>query len=104
MDDGQHADTAAGVILAIEPGDRKEMRELPEENDGEHDERAPLEVPAGSGPSEDAGHGAGKGADKRTDWVYPLERRVGGEIDEGGEERKPSGERVAGQAKVEGAA
>src|SRR5437868_8181562 len=36
FDNRQHADLARLVVLAVEPCDRKKMRELPEEDDGKH--------------------------------------------------------------------
>jgi len=72
------------VVLAVKPGDRKEMGKLPEKNNREHDQRAALHVAASSRPAQHAGHCTGKRADEGADGMHFLQRRVDGEIDRSG--------------------
>src|SRR6202044_4213617 len=65
LDDGQHANAGAGVVVAVEPGNRHEMRELPDEEDGEESDARPLDAAASSGPAKQGAHSARKCADER---------------------------------------
>ena len=86
MDHRQHANIALSIVLAIEPRDGEEVRELPDEHDGKEDERFGFEFSAGSRPAEHYRHCTGKRAHECADGRNFLERSVGSQIDEGGQE------------------
>ena len=88
---------ARRVVVAVEPGNRHEVRELPDEEDGEERDAGPLDAAAGGGPAEQWAHGAGKCADEGGQRGDALERRVDGDVGEGGEQRQRDGEQVGVQ-------
>jgi hypothetical protein len=65
LDDGQHLDAGAGVVVTVEPGDGHEVRELPDEEDGEEGDAGPLDLPACGGPAEERAGCAGEGSRER---------------------------------------
>ena len=97
LDDGQHANAGAGVVVAIEPGDRHEVRKLPDKENGEQGHGRPLDAAAGGGPAQHRAHGAGKCADEGGQGGDALERRVDGHVGEGREQRQGHGEQVGVQ-------
>ena len=94
LDDWQHANAGARVVVAVEPGNGHEVRELPDEEDCEESDGRPLDAAAGGGPSEERAHGAGKCADEGGEGGYALERRVDGHIAKCSEQEKRHGEEV----------
>src|SRR5215470_14057585 len=76
LDDGEHADAGAGVILAAHRGDRVEVGELPEEHYPEEGRRLDSDLVSGRSPSEERRQSAGKSADERTPMRSRFERRV----------------------------
>ena len=80
------------------------MRELPEEDDGKHHQRAPLQPATSGGPAQHARHGSRESADKGADRVNFLQRRIGAEIDGRSSQRQPCGQRIQRETQVERAA
>ncbi len=97
LDDGQHANAGAGVVVAVEPGDGHEVRELPDKENGEEGHGRPLDAAASGGPAQHGTHGAGKCADEGGHGGDALERRIDGDVSEGGEQRQGHGEQVGGE-------
>jgi len=72
LDDGQHTDAGTRVVVAIEPRNRHEVRELPDEKDGEEGDAGPLDAAARRGPAQHGPHGAGERADEVASEVTRL--------------------------------
>ena len=98
---GGEADAAAGVVFAVHPADGHEVRELPDEEDGEESDAGPLDDAAGGGPADERRERSGEGADEGVEGGDALERRVDGDVADGGEEREGSGEEVGRVGEVE---
>ena len=98
---GREADAGAGVVFAVHPADGHEVGELPDEEDGEERDAGPLDDAAGGGPADERRQRAGKGADEGVDGGDALERRVDGDVADGGEQGEGSGEEVGGVGEVE---
>src|SRR6202158_864417 len=64
------------VVLAIQPCNGHEVRELPKEEHGGEHPRLQAQPPRCRSPSDQWGHGSGKGADQRTERSSSFERRV----------------------------
>ena len=100
---GREADAAAGVVFAVHPADGHEVRELPDEEDGEESDAGPLDDAAGGGPADQRRERSGEGADEGVDGGDALERSVDGDVADGGEEREGSGQQVGRVGEVRGA-
>ncbi len=98
---GGEADAAAGVVFAVHPADGHEVRELPDEEDGEESDAGPLHDAAGGGPADEWREGSGEGADEGIERGDALERCVDGDVADGGEEREGSGEEIGGVREVQ---
>ncbi len=98
--DGE-ADAGAGVVFAIHPADGHEVWKLPDEEDGEESDAGPLDDAAGGGPADERRESPGEGSDEGVDRGDALERRVDGDVADGGEERERSGEEVGGVGEIE---
>ncbi len=70
----QHAHAGALVVLAIQPRDGVEVRELPQKHDGEQHEGFSVEVAANGGPAQHRRHGSRKCAEEGTHRVHHLHR------------------------------
>ena len=90
---GGDADAAAGVVLAVQPADGHEVRELPDEEDGEESDAGPLDDAADGGPADEWRERSGEGADEGVERGEALERCVDGDVADRGEQREDSGER-----------
>ena len=95
------ADASAGVVFAIHPADGHEVRELPDEEDGEERDAGPLDDAAGGGPADERRERSGEGADEGVDGGDALERSVDGDVADGGEEGEGSGEQVRRVGEIE---
>ena len=98
----QHPNSAVIVILAIEPRDGIKVRELPEEDDGKHYQRAPLQAAPRGGPAQHARHGSRKSAYKGANRVNLLQRRIGAEIDGRRGQRQPCSQRIQRETRGRG--
>ncbi len=70
------------VVVAVHPGDRHEVRNLPEEHDREQRPAASVDRAVPGRPADERRQRAGHGADERRDRRAPLQRRVDGEVDD----------------------
>ncbi len=91
---GGEADAAVAVVVAVEPADSHEVRELPDEEDGEEGDCGPLDEAARRGPADERRKRAGKCADKGIQGADALQRRVDGDVGRGGKQGDGGGERV----------
>src|SRR5437588_11373009 len=76
------------------------MRELPKEDDGKHNQRAPFQSSTSSGPTQHARHGSGERTHKCADGMNFLQWSVAGEINTRGNECQPSRKRIECPAQV----
>ena len=100
---GGEADAAVAVVVAVHPADGHEVRELPDEEDGEEGYAGPLDEAAGGGPADEGRESSGEGADEGVEAGDALERGVDGDVEDGGEEGKGAGEEVGFYGEEEGA-
>src|SRR6185437_7881301 len=94
LHDGEHADAGFGVVVAVEPRDGHEVRELPDEEDGEEGDSLPFDDAAGSGPAEERGQGSGEGSDEGGQRGDALERGVDPDVEESGEQGEAAGDQI----------
>ena len=92
-----------GVVGAVEPADGHEVRELPDEEDGEERHGGPLDDTAGGGPSDEGRERAGEGSDEGVKRGDALERSVDGDVGDGGDQGQGAGKEVGGDGEVDGA-
>ena len=83
---GGEADAGGGVLFAVHPADGHEVRELPDEEDGEEGDGGPLDEAAGGGPADEGWERSGEGADEGVDVGDAFERGVDGDVADGGEQ------------------
>ncbi len=98
---GCEADAAAGVVFAVHPADGHEVRELPDEEDGEESDAGPLDQAAGGGPADQRRERSGEGADEGVECGDALEGSVDGDVADGGEEGEGSRQQVGVVGEVE---
>ncbi len=79
----------------------KKCGKLPDEEDREQYQRAPFQLAASSGPAQNSGHGSGKSSNKRADWRDALQWGIGGEVDDRGQERQQSGQRIREDGQID---
>ena len=74
--DGQHPQLAGRIIVAISPGNRHEVRKLPEENHGEHGAGPKVQGRRGGRPSDPHRQSTRNRAHQRVPRTALLQRRV----------------------------
>ncbi len=76
LDHRQHREPRARVVVAVDPRDREEVRQLPEKDDAEQHPGALRQLVARRRPADDRRQRAGNRADDGRERGAPLERRV----------------------------
>src|SRR5262245_3709050 len=80
IEDREHRESRAGVVVAVDPGDGQEVGDLPEEEDREEHKGPAVERVARRRPADHGGKGSGHRAHERRERSPPLQRRVGEEV------------------------
>ena len=88
IDDRQHSVPGASVVGAIQPGDRHEMWELPEEHHADQRQRAHIDRRSGGGPADQNRQRTADSADSRIERRTSFERRVNEDVNQPGGERR----------------
>ena len=91
------------VVFAIHPGNRHEMRELPEKEDREKQPRASVELSGSCDVSDEHGHGTGYCAGERTQRRSTFERGIKKQIPADGQQGNHAGGRPHGYCQVKNA-
>src|SRR5688572_5945541 len=94
IDDRQHRISRLRVVLAVQPRDREEVRQLPEEQDAEERPRAGVERAPRRRPSHHGGQRAGDRADHGAERRPRLQRGVDEDVEDEGRRRQHGGQGV----------
>lgn len=101
VDNRKHENAGAGVVFTIHPRNSVEVRELPDEEDGEEEPGASVEFAGGGRPADHRRDCAGDGANECCPDGALLERRVSEEIAEGSEDTEEAGDVSGGEVQVD---
>ena len=96
----QHHKTGLGIFVAIHPGNRKKMRQLPERQNGKQRPAFAAQFIARGRPAHQRRQRAGNRADERIDPGHALERRINKKVTDQRDRAQHAGQQIDRQRQI----